>query len=153
MHDNYDLKQEQNNKASLLASDKFVDGLLELLSVHLSRGSGALVISALLDFITYGLCAPYSETTDGATFDKLLDKVAKLGRIIFKLFQHPSMSITKSAGMIMRALIEEGTEANAKHMQDLALAEGAFPHHMLKALFTDINPGTRSIDRKTLADR
>ena len=44
MHDNYDLKQEQNNKASILASDKFVDGLLELLSVHLSRGSGALII-------------------------------------------------------------------------------------------------------------
>ena len=44
MHDNYDLKQEQNNKASILASDKFVDGLLDLLSAHLSRGSGALII-------------------------------------------------------------------------------------------------------------
>ena len=109
--------------------------------------------SALLDFITFGLCAPYSETTDGATFDKLLNKISKLGKVIFKMFQHPSMSITKSAGMIMRALIEEGTEANAKAMQDLALAEGAYPKHLLTALFTDIAPASRGLERKALANR
>ena len=58
--------------------------LLALPQVH---ESGALVISAMLDFLTFALCAPYSETTDGTQFDMLLEMVAANGRIIFKLFQ------------------------------------------------------------------
>ena len=50
------------------------------------QGTGALVVSAFLDFLTYGLCAPYSETTDGAQFDSLLELVAGRGRALFKLF-------------------------------------------------------------------
>ena len=51
------------------------------------RSTGALVIAAMLDFLTYALCAPYSETTDGTQFDQLLEMVAANGRVIFKLFQ------------------------------------------------------------------
>lgn len=51
------------------------------------RGSGALVIAAMLDFLTFALCAPYSETTDGTNFDVLLEMVANNGRAIFRLFQ------------------------------------------------------------------
>lgn len=38
------------------------------------KGTGALVISAMLDFLTYALCPPFSETTDGEYFDALLGK-------------------------------------------------------------------------------
>lgn len=41
----------------------------------------------MLDFLTFALCAPYSETTDGTQFDVLLEMAAANGRIIFKLFQ------------------------------------------------------------------
>jgi len=41
----------------------------------------------MLDFLTFALCAPYSETTDGTYFDTLLEMVANDGRAIFKLFQ------------------------------------------------------------------
>ena len=41
----------------------------------------------MLDFLTFALCAPYSESTDGAHFDSLLQTVALNGRIVFKLFQ------------------------------------------------------------------
>ena len=34
MHDNYDLNQEQLNKCSLLSSEKFLDGLLDMWSIH-----------------------------------------------------------------------------------------------------------------------
>jgi len=51
------------------------------------RGTGALVIAAMLDFLTFALCSPYSETTDGAHFDTLLEMVASHGRAIFTLFQ------------------------------------------------------------------
>lgn len=51
------------------------------------HGTGALVISSLLDFLTFALCAPYSETTDGQQFDMLLEMVASDGRTLFKLFQ------------------------------------------------------------------
>lgn len=52
-----------------------------------AQGTGALVIVSLLDFLTYALCAPYSETTDGNYFDQLLELVASQGRILYKLFQ------------------------------------------------------------------
>ena len=58
-----------------------------MFSSHVLRGTGALVISALLDFLTFALCAPYSETTHGEHFDSLLEMVATHGRAMFKLFQ------------------------------------------------------------------
>ena len=45
------------------------------------------MIAAMLDFLTFALCAPYSETTDGGHFDVLLEMVANHGRTIFRLFQ------------------------------------------------------------------
>ena len=50
---------------------------------------------ALLDFLTFALCAPYSETTEGAHFDRLLEKVAENGRTLYRLFQHSSLAIVK----------------------------------------------------------
>ncbi len=111
MHENYDLRQEQFNKSSLLSSRKFLEDLLDIFSKHVvctfyllpayltyclytnttlkwepiflsvfteflnlcgwnmikfnfffnfqMRNTGALVISALLDFLTFALCPPY----------------------------------------------------------------------------------------------
>lgn len=44
-------------------------------------------MSAMLDILTFALCVPYSETTDGTHFDTLLAMVAKRGRYLFQLFQ------------------------------------------------------------------
>lgn len=41
----------------------------------------------MLDFLTFALCVPYSETTDGKHFDVLLDMVSERGRMLFRLFQ------------------------------------------------------------------
>lgn len=90
----------------------------------------------MLDFLTFALCAPYSETTYGKQFDILLEKVADRGRTLFKLFQQPSHTIVKGAGLLMKAIIEEGSEDIGKRMQFLALAEGALPIHLKTALFT-----------------
>ncbi|XP_056274025.1 dnaJ homolog subfamily C member 13-like isoform X2 [Pseudoliparis swirei] len=87
MHDDYDLRQEQLNKASLLSSKKFLENLLDKFITNVDHGTGALVISALLDFLTFALCAPYSGTTEGQQFDMLLEMVASDGRTLFKLFQ------------------------------------------------------------------
>ena len=66
----------------------------------------------------------YSETTDGKQFDVLLDKVAGRGRTLFRLFQHPSMTIVKGAGLVMKAIIEEGEdEVNIDKLFD------RFDHH------------------------
>ncbi|VDM26078.1 unnamed protein product [Hydatigera taeniaeformis] len=48
-----------------------------------------MVISGLLDFFTFALCMPYSETSDGASFETLLTMVASRGRAIFRLFSVP----------------------------------------------------------------
>ena len=54
-----------------------------------------MVIASMLDFLTYTVCAPYSETTTGETFDLILELVAKRGRAFYKLFHSPSMTIIK----------------------------------------------------------
>ncbi len=54
-----------------------------------------MVVISVLDFLTFALCAPYSETTDGAHFDALLGLIAKRGRELFRLLQHPSLSVVK----------------------------------------------------------
>ncbi|XP_014205201.1 dnaJ homolog subfamily C member 13 isoform X1 [Copidosoma floridanum] len=136
MHDDCDLRQEQLNKSSLLSSTKFLESLLEMWINHVNHGTGALVVSAMLDLLTFALCVPYSETTDGKHFDNLLEMVAARGRLLFKLFQHPSLAIVKGAGLIMRAIIEEGAQEVSAKMQELALAEGALPRHLLNSLFT-----------------
>ncbi|XP_054167917.1 dnaJ homolog subfamily C member 13-like [Oppia nitens] len=141
MHDDYDLRQEQLNKSSLLSSKAFLESLLDVLKLHVDRGTGALVVSSMLDFLTFSLCAPYSETTDGGHFDTLLEMVATYGRPIFRLFQHPSLAIVKGAGLVMKAIIEEGTPDISSKMQELALAEGALLRHIHIALFSFSSDG------------
>ena len=148
MHSEYDLKQEQLNKSSLLQSKGFLESLLDMWITHISLGSGALILSAMLDFLTFALCVPYSETTDGKQFDILLEMVASRGRYIYKLYQHPSLAIVKGAGLIMKALIEEGDNTVAKQMQVLALDEAALCRHLLIALYTPSNDSTMATHRQ-----
>ncbi len=63
MHLDYDLRQEQLNKSSILSSKKFLEGLLEIFLKHVKQNTGSLIISSFLDFLTYTLCPPFSETT------------------------------------------------------------------------------------------
>lgn len=144
----YNIKQEQLNKSSLLSSKLFLESLLDMWTEHVNLGSGALVLSAMLDFLTFALCVPYSETTDSKQFDILLEMVANRGRALFKLFQHPSLAIVKGAGLVMRALIEEGEQAVATQMQTLALDEAALCRHLLVALYTPSNDPTMTAHRQ-----
>lgn len=60
------------------------------------------------------------------------------------------MAIVKGAGLVMRALIEEGDAEVAARMQNLALAEGALPRHLLSALYTAGSDG-RLLTHRQLA--
>ena len=40
------------------------------------------------------------------------------------------------AGLLMRAVVEEGDESLAARMQHLALSEAVLPRHLLTAFFT-----------------
>lgn len=144
----YNIKQEQLNKSSLLSSKVFLESLLDMWTEHVNLGSGALILSAMLDFLTFALCVPYSETTDSKQFDILLEMVASRGRALFKLFQHPSLAIVKGAGLVMRALIEEGEQTVATQMQTLALDEAALCRHLLVALYTPSNDPTMTAHRQ-----
>lgn len=115
---------------------------------HVKLGSGALVLSAMLDFLTFALCVPYSETTDGKQFDVLLEMVAGRGRSLYRLFQHSSLAIVKGAGLVLRAIIEEGETTVANHMQTLALDEAALCRHLLVALYTPVNDATMATHRQ-----
>lgn len=147
MHQDYDLHREQLNKSSLLSTHAFLKALLDMWVNHIKQNTAALVVSAMLDMLTFALCIPYSETTESRHFDALLEMVAERGRSLFQLFQHSSLTIVKGAGLVMRALIEEGDPTVAKHMQELALSEGALLKHLLIALFTSDD------DKRLLAHR
>ncbi|XP_037954363.1 dnaJ homolog subfamily C member 13 isoform X2 [Teleopsis dalmanni] len=144
----HDLKQEQLNKSSILSSKSFLETLLNMWTGHVSHGSGALVLSAMLDFMTFALCVPYSETTDGKQFDILLELVAERGRYLYKLFQHPSLAIVKGAGLVLRAIIEEAELQIAQQMQSLALDEAALCRHLLVALYTPSSDPTLATHRQ-----
>lgn len=142
MHANYELRLEQLNKASLLSNKQFVEHLLDLIVEHVvrgggdkehdfglifqNRGTGSLVVASMLDFLTYTVCYPYSETTSGEVFDMIIELVAVRGRSFYRLFHSPSMAIIKGAGMVLRAIIEESTREISRQMQVLSLTEGAF---------------------------
>eukprot|EP00051_Salpingoeca_urceolata_P002050 m.46532 g.46532 ORF g.46532 m.46532 type:complete len:2282 (+) comp11866_c0_seq1:73-6918(+) len=147
MHDNYDLGQEKDNKHALLGSKQFVKKLVSLLKHHADAGTSALIVSGLLDFMTFALCPPYSETTEAAQFDMLLKMLGDLGRSLFNLFAHPSLAIVKAAGMLMKSLIEEGDEEMCAKMQALSLAEGSLLRHMHTSLYT------KSTDNRMLTHR
>lgn len=57
------------------------------------------------------------------------------------------MAIVKGAGLVMKAIIEEGDAEVAAKMQELALAEGALPRHLLTAMYTN------STDSRALTNR
>lgn len=147
LHDDFDLWQEQQNKLALLQSPEFLQRLVEIFGAHTESNTGALVISALLDFFSFAVCAPFSETTDAGQFDRLLTMLAGLGRKLFRLFQHLSMAIVKGAGLLMRTIIEEGDAETARSMQQLSLTEGSLLRHLMIALFTS------STDARMLAHR
>lgn len=58
------------------------------------------------------------------------------------------MAIVKGAGLVMRALIEEGELCVATQMQTLALDEAALCRHLLVALYTPSNDPTMAIHRQ-----
>lgn len=141
MHPDCDIRHEQLNKTFLLGTKGFLESLLDVLRLHVARNSGALVVSSMLDFLTYALCAPYSETTDSACFDTLLNLVATNGRDIYKLFKHPSLAIVKGAGLVIKAIIQEGEPNVSKRMQELSLAEGALMKHLHIGLYSEFKGG------------
>lgn len=57
------------------------------------------------------------------------------------------MAIVKGAGLVMKAIIEEGDAEIAAKMQELALSEGALPRHLLTSMFTN------SSDSRALTNR
>lgn len=54
----------------------------------------------------------------------------------------------KGAGLVLRALIEEGEAAVANQMQNLALDEAALCRHLLVALYTPSNDPTMTTHRQ-----
>ena len=58
MHDNYDLRQEQMNKSSLLSSKKFLATLLEIFTTHVVSSHYESYLSvALANFLILSLGA------------------------------------------------------------------------------------------------
>jgi DnaJ family protein C protein 13 len=57
------------------------------------------------------------------------------------------MAIVKAAGLVMKAIVEEGTPEMGAKMQRLSLAEGSLPRHLHTALFT------QSLDNRLLTHR
>ena len=53
MHEDYDLRQEQLNKSSLLSSERFLDGLLDMWTTHVVRNYVKLISRKILYFFQF----------------------------------------------------------------------------------------------------
>lgn len=138
MHEFYNPYHEQINKHRMLSSDGFVRHLLVVLKSHIDQDSGALVIAALLEFLVYALCPPYSETTDADTFIDILQLVTDVcGKALFSLFSHQCKAVRQRAGMLIRVVSEEGTEEQFMAIQRAALSEAGFLRQFHIAAFNN----------------
>nr|VZI16997.1 unnamed protein product [Spirometra erinaceieuropaei] len=151
MHASPDLRQEQLNKTSIMSSSVFMAQLVNVFTLHALRGTGSLVITALLDFFTFAICQPYSETSEGESFETLLALVASRGRALFRLFCHPSLAIIKGAGLVMRALIEEAPDVIVAELRQMSLAEGALLQHLSTACFSNCSRDPRGLVLRQLS--
>ncbi|VDL96563.1 unnamed protein product [Schistocephalus solidus] len=151
MHASPDIRQEQLNKTSIMSSSVFMAQLVNVFTLHALRGTGSLVITALLDFFTFAICQPYSETSEGESFETLLALVASRGRALFRLFCHPSLAIIKGAGLVMRALIEEAPDVIVAELRQMSLAEGALLQHLSTACFSNCSRDPRGLVLRQLS--
>lgn len=104
----------------------------------------------MLDFLTFSLCAPYSETTDGAQFDALLELVAQhAGRMLFKLFQHSSIAIVRGAGLVMKAIIEVSTHRGLRRCNNFYIYKIFFIRYVVVVVvFTLLQEGESELAAK-----
>jgi DnaJ family protein C protein 13 len=150
-HDHYEPCHEQINKNRILSSESFVKHLLLLLRGHIESDSGALVIQALLDFFVYAVCPPYSEMTDETIFQTIIQQIVEsVARSLFLLFAHPCKAIRYSSGMLIRVLLEEGTEDQFFTLQRASLSEGGFLRQFHTAAFSN-DRDLRDLARKLIA--
>ncbi|KAL7674873.1 hypothetical protein ACOME3_001146 [Neoechinorhynchus agilis] len=152
-----DLLREQSNKKYILHSTRFLASLLNRLWECVKSGTSSLVVCSLLDFFTFALCAPFSETTDGAQFEQILALTASprnsASNLFYQLVDHPSLTVRKGAALILRALIEESKGEARSRLIGLALTEGSILSHLSTALYgpaavTSTAGGDRTFVRK-----
>uniref|UniRef100_A0A915DHU5 GYF_2 domain-containing protein n=1 Tax=Ditylenchus dipsaci TaxID=166011 RepID=A0A915DHU5_9BILA len=146
MHPSYELRLEQLNKQSLLASRNFVEHLLQLVVNHVNRGTGSLVIASMLDFLTYTVCAHIVRPQPEKIFDMILELVAERLNL-FETF----ISLSNSTNYRRRS----GDASDHRRVQPGNLQENADSSVnggcLLKTLGTStISPGK---DLRVLANR
>lgn len=144
---------DDSNKYLLLANANLINLFFKVFSSSLIKGTSALNVLICIDTLVLILCDSYSDTTKQEHFDMILVLVAGIGRDLFKLFHATQcLSVVRGAGMIMKAIIEEGFENEGliENLQSNALVEGATLRHLHSALFTK-NTTSRQIIHKGLS--
>eukprot|EP01107_Rhizomastix_libera_P008652 TRINITY_DN239_c0_g1_i5.p1 TRINITY_DN239_c0_g1~~TRINITY_DN239_c0_g1_i5.p1 ORF type:complete len:2272 (+),score=570.58 TRINITY_DN239_c0_g1_i5:31-6816(+) len=144
---------DDTNKKIILGDEKLMNSFMKVFSLHVTRGTGALILMLCIEILNFILCEQYSETTSAEQFDTMLTMIAGLGRDLFKLFHvNHCLSVVRGAGMIMKSIIEEGSDLKdmVSKMQMSALMEGATLRHLHSALYTK-NTNSRQIIFKALS--
>ena len=130
-----DVSQEQMTKRLVLDPPSRCRLLATTCEMHLRCGTGALLLSHILEGFCFVLCVPHAETTLPGQFDPMLTLLASLGRPFFKFFSHPCLRVAKAAGLLMAALVEEGNKEMVTTVRHDALCEGALLEQLHDALF------------------
>lgn len=147
-HDSTDLSIEQQNKNILLNNLEPWRRIVNELKDYLIKGTGGLVVLAIIDLLKYLLCDPYSTTTPTGCFNRLLEFVTDLGRTFFRLFHYKCTAVVKGACMLMKAIIEESPAEVSHSMQRASLLEGALLTHLYKAIFLKATDKRQLIQRE-----
>lgn len=136
-HEHYELRQEINNKRSILSIPNLLSSLIVILNRLIGDESRITCLQSVLNFFTLIVCSPYNETTPPAAFIsaiKLL--VDQVGKALFWLLNSTCVDIQWNAGRIIKSICEEGNEDQFLLMQSWSISEGGFLREFYIAAFS-----------------
>eukprot|EP00796_Vickermania_ingenoplastis_P005967 gene5967-4276_t len=145
-HQHYELRHEVANKTNILGIAGLMESLMEILRGLLFDESKITVLQSLLTFFVYIICSPYSEATPSHLFTKIFNNLVKgMGKELFWLLDSSCVDIQINAARLLRAMVEEGDEAQFRLLQSASVSEGGFLHQFHVSVFC------KNIEQRDLA--
>ncbi|CAL4130362.1 unnamed protein product, partial [Meganyctiphanes norvegica] len=129
MHEDADLKQEQLNKASLLASPKFQEKLLEAWVMHVCIPVIAAVYIAILESYVFSTRIPTYLTSVNQPPEQHEAKLREAKNPTYQTLRHPGWSQAKRQRYICSGASHETQRTTLAGLPLLDSLQGSFPRH------------------------
>lgn len=136
-HNNYDLRHEMTVKNNILSIPNLISSLMNVFRRLIGDDNSVIVLQSLLQLLVYLIAPPYSESTYGHLFVKVVGEIVeRTGSDLFSLFNSTCINVQINAARIMKAILEEGDAVQFELLKNGALSEGGFLKQFHLAAFS-----------------